>query len=97
MTNAQHFGAFIDNPALPGYDSMSVPLHDYFNQALDLMYAHLASGRPLPPPQVVHTIPRCSTPGAAPQITAANVPPILNNPASSDLITFSDGKVTIPD
>ena len=97
VTNAQHFDAFIDNAALPGYDSMFVPLHYYFNQALDLMYAHLASGGPLPPPQVVHTVPRGGTPGAAPQITTANVPPILNNPASSDLITFSNSTVTIPD
>jgi hydroxybutyrate-dimer hydrolase len=97
VTNAQHFDAFIDNAALPGYDSMFVPLHYYFNQALDLMYAHLTSGGPLPPPQVVHTIPRGGTPGAAPQITAANVPPIQTNPASANLITFSNGTVTIPD
>ena len=89
VTNAQHFDAFIDNPALPGYDSMFVPLHYYFNQALDLMYAHLASGGPLPPAQVVRTMPRGGTPGAAPQITAANVPPILANPAAANLITFS--------
>ncbi len=97
VTNAQHFDAFIDNAALPGYDSMFVPLHYYFNQALDLMYAHLASGGPLPLPQVVHTVPRGGTPGAAPQITTANVPPIRANPASSDLITFSNNTVTIPD
>ncbi len=97
MTNAQHFDAFIDNPALPGYDSMFVPLHYYFNQALDLMYAHLASGGPLPPPQVVHTVPRGGTPGAAPQITTANVPPIQANPASANLITFANSTVTIPD
>jgi hydroxybutyrate-dimer hydrolase len=97
VTNAQHFDAFIDNAALPGYDSMFVPLHYYFNQALDLLYAHLASGGPLPPPQVVHTIPRGGTPGAAPQITTANVPPIQANPASANLITFANGTVTIPD
>jgi hydroxybutyrate-dimer hydrolase len=61
------------------------------------MYAHLASGGPLPPPQVVHTVPRGGTPGAAPQITTANVPPIQANPASANLITFSNGTVTIPD
>jgi len=97
VTNAQHFDAFIDNPALGGYDSMFVPLHYYFNQALDLVYAHLTSGGPLPPSQVVRTVPRGGTPGAAPQITNANVPPILNNPGSSNLITFSDNTVTIPD
>jgi hydroxybutyrate-dimer hydrolase len=39
ITNAQHFDAFIDNPAAPGYDSRLVPLHRYFIQAMDLMYA----------------------------------------------------------
>jgi hydroxybutyrate-dimer hydrolase len=97
VTNAQHFDAFIDNAALPGYDAMFVPLHYYFNQALDLMYAHLTAGGPLPPPQVVRTIPRGGAPGAAPQITVANVPPILNNPADADRITYSDGTVTVPD
>ena len=46
VTNAQHFDAFIDNAALPGYDTRLVPLHVYFNQALDLMYAHLKTGAP---------------------------------------------------
>jgi hydroxybutyrate-dimer hydrolase len=97
VTNAQHFDAFIDNAALPGYDALFVPLHYYFNQALDLMYAHLTAGGPLPPPQVVRTVPRGGTPGAAPPITAANVPPILANPGSANQITFADNTVTIPD
>ena len=44
---------------------------------MDLMYAHLREGAPLPPSQVVHTVPR--GPGAPP-ITAANVPPIAASP-----------------
>ena len=97
VTNAQHFEAFIDNPALPGYDSMFVPLHYYFNQPLDLMYAHLTAGAALPPSQVVHPTPRGGTPGQAPQITAANVPPILLSPPSASLITFSNNTVVIPE
>ena len=77
----------------PGYNDKYIPLHRYFNQAMDLMYAHLRQGRPLPPSQVVHTIPR--GPGAPP-ITAANVPPIAASPPSSALITFSGGQVRIP-
>ena len=38
---AQHFDAFIDNAALPGYDSNFVPLHYYFIQAMDRMWAYL--------------------------------------------------------
>ena len=97
VTNAQHFDAFIDNAALPGYDSRFVPLHVYFNQAMDRMWAHLTQNVPLPPSQVVRTIPRGGTPGAAPLITAANVPPISSAPAAGDLITFSGTTVTIPD
>jgi hydroxybutyrate-dimer hydrolase len=97
VTNAQHFDAFIDNAALPGYDSMFVPLHYYFNQALDLVYAHLTSGGAMPPSQVVRTTPRGGTPGAAPAITTANVPSITSNPAAGDLITFANNTVTIPD
>src|SRR5262249_61460821 len=52
VTNAQH----LDNiNALPGFDTIFVPLHRYFIQAMDLMYGHLRHGRPLPPSQVVHT------------------------------------------
>lgn len=97
VTNAQHFDAFIDNAALPGYDSRLVPLHYYFLQAMDRMYARLTQGTALPPSQVVRTTPRGGTPGAAPAISTANVPPISNTPAASDLITYSGGTVTIPD
>ena len=96
VTNAQHFDAFIDNAALPGYDAMFVPMHYYFIKAMDLMWAHLTTGAPLPPSQVVRGIPRGGTPGAAPQITTANVPPIAQSPASGDLITFSGTTLTIP-
>ena len=97
VTNAQHFDAFIDNPVLPGYDSALVPLHYYFLQAMDMMYAHLKNGAPLAPSQVVHTVPRGGTPGAAPPITAANVPPISSTPPAGDLILFRGGTLQIPD
>jgi hydroxybutyrate-dimer hydrolase len=97
VTNAQHFDTFIDNAALPGYDSYFVPLHYYFIQAMDRMWAYLTAGTPLPPSQVVRTTPRGGTPGAAPQITTANVPPISSTPLVTDQITFSGNTVTIPD
>jgi hydroxybutyrate-dimer hydrolase len=74
-----------------------VPLHLYFNRALDLMWAHLTERQPLPPSQVVRTTPRGGTPGAAPALTAANVPPIQLAPAAADRITFSGNTLTIPD
>ena len=91
VTNAQHLDSFNQ---FAGYDSRFIPLHRYFVQAMDLMYAHLREGAPLPPSQVVHTTPR--GPGAPP-ITAANVPPIAASPPASALITFSGAQVSIPD
>jgi hydroxybutyrate-dimer hydrolase len=95
VTNAQHFDTFI--PAVPGYDTRYVPLHGYLIQSLNLMYAHLKNGTALPPSQVVRTVPRGGTPGAAPAITAANTPAIQATPAAGDLITFSNNTLVIPD
>jgi hydroxybutyrate-dimer hydrolase len=77
----------------PGYNAMFIPLHRYFIQAMDLMYDHLRHGRALPASQVVHTTPRGV---GAPPITAANVPAIADAPPSSALITFTSGRVNIP-
>ena len=94
VTNAQHFDGFL---GLAGYDTRLVPLHRYFIQAMDIMYAHLKSGTAIPPSQVVRTTPRGGTPGAAPAITPANVPPIAATPFGSNAITFSNNTLTIPD
>jgi hydroxybutyrate-dimer hydrolase len=97
VTNAQHFDAFIDNAAAPGYDSRLVPLHLYFLRAMDAMYNHLKNGAALPGSQVVRTTPRGGAAGAAPAITAANVPAIATTPAAADAISYSNNTVTIPD
>lgn len=94
VTNAQHFEAFLP---LPGYDTRLVPLHVYGTQALNLMWAHLTAGGPLPGSQVVHTVPRGGTPGAAPALAAFNVPPIATTPAAANAITVNAGAVLIPD
>ncbi|MEO7762215.1 MAG: 3-hydroxybutyrate oligomer hydrolase family protein, partial [Casimicrobiaceae bacterium] len=97
IANAQHFDSFIGGGAVfAGYDTRLVPLHRYFVQAMDMMYANLKSGAALPGSQVVRTVPRGGTAGAAPQITAANVPPIVATPAAADAITFAGSTVTIP-
>jgi hydroxybutyrate-dimer hydrolase len=93
VTNAQHFDAFIP---LSGFDTRFVPLHVYFTRAMDAMYARLKSGATLPPSQVVRTTPRGGTPGAAPAITAANVPAISASPAAADAITFSGTSIAVP-
>jgi len=93
VTNAQHFDGFL---SLSGFDSRFVPLHVYFNRAMDAMYAHLKTGASLPPSQVVRTTPRGGLPGAAPAITAASVPAISASPAVGDQIGFSGTSVTVP-
>jgi hydroxybutyrate-dimer hydrolase len=98
VTNAQHFDAF--NPAVGGvlgYDTLFVPLHHYFNQAMNLMWDRLTKHAALPPSQVVRTTPRGGIPGAAPPITAANVPDIEDVPASGDRIKAKRGTIRVPD
>jgi hydroxybutyrate-dimer hydrolase len=94
VTNAQHFDAFL---TFPGYDTRYIPLHVYFNRAMDALWNNLRSGTALPPSQVVRTTPRGGTPGAAPAITAANVPAINAAPPAGDRITFGGGTLTIPE
>ena len=98
VTNAQHFDGFIGLPAvLPGYDSRYVPLHLYLNRALDAVWAKLKNGTALPPSQVLRTVPRGGTAGAAPALTAANVPAIAATPAAGDAITMSGSTLVVPD
>ena len=94
VTNAQHFDAFL---GFPGYGDRLVPLHRYFVQAMDMMYANLKSGVALPPSQVVRTIPRGLNGAVVNPITAANVPPIQATAASGDQITFANNVVTVAD
>ncbi len=98
VTNAQHFDGFIGLPAiLPGYDTRFIPLHVYLNRALDAVYANLKNGTPLPPSQVLRTVPRGGTPGAAPALTAAHLPAFAATPSASNAITFEGSTLSIPD
>ena len=93
VTNAQHFDAF---NAFSGFDTRYVSLHVYYVRAMDAMYAHLKSGTALPPSQVVRTTPRGGTPGAAPAITAAAVPPLSAAPLAANQIGFSGTSLAVP-
>ncbi|MEP6607596.1 MAG: 3-hydroxybutyrate oligomer hydrolase family protein [Burkholderiaceae bacterium] len=95
VLNAQHFETFIASASLPGYDTRFIPMHYYDNQALNLMWNHLRTGAALPPSQVVRTTPRGGTPGAAPAITTANLPPISLAPAAGDAINFNTSSNTV--
>jgi hydroxybutyrate-dimer hydrolase len=100
VANAQHFDAFL---AFPGYPERMVPLHRYFIQAMDMMYANLKTGAALPASQVVRTVPRglsgvvVNTIPQANPITAAHVPPIKVVADTADQITFANNVLTIAD
>lgn len=93
VANAQHFDAF---NALSGFDTRYVSLHVYFNRAMDAMWAHLKNGTALPASQVVRATPRGGVPGAAPAVTAANLPAIVATPAAADAIGFAGTSVNVP-
>jgi hydroxybutyrate-dimer hydrolase len=97
VTNAQHFDSFIALGFFTGYDVRYIPLHVYFNRAMDALWANLKTGAELPPSQVVSTVARGGVAGSAPPLTGANVPPIQASPAPGDLITYSAGTLSIPD
>lgn len=92
VTNAQHFDAFLP---VAGFDTRFIPLHYYNLQALNLMWSHLKNGAALPPSQVVRTIPRGGTPGAAPPLSASNLPPIAASPGAN-AIRAGGGVVDVP-
>jgi hydroxybutyrate-dimer hydrolase len=90
VVNAQHFDTFLP---FSGFDNRFVPLHVYFNRAMDAMYAKLTQGTALPPSQVVRTTPRGGAPGAAPAITPDHVPNFVAAPAAADRIEIGTGNV----
>jgi hydroxybutyrate-dimer hydrolase len=92
VTPAQHFDTFLAFGALLGYDTRFVPLHVYFVRAMDAMWAHLQTGAPLPPSQVVRATPHA----AGAQLSAANVPPWAAQPTAADLIEVMPGEVRVP-
>lgn len=91
ILNAHHLDVL---NGFPGIADRYVPLHHYYFQALDLVWANLADKQELPPSQVVRTVPRGDI---ATPLSAANLTPIAANPEASDLILFSDDQVQIPD
>jgi hydroxybutyrate-dimer hydrolase len=92
VTNGQHFDAFL---GFAGYDTRFIPLHLYFNRAMDAMWAHLKDGTPLPASQLVRTTPRGGT-SPAPANTAAQLPPIVPVPAAGDAIVIEGGVLKLP-
>jgi len=87
ITNAQHFDAFT---SLPQYADKYIPLHYYFEQAVDLMMAHLEDGTPLPPSQVVNTKTRQKIKNKTEDLSLKHLPAITRK--SKSLIQFTSDK-----
>ena len=89
VVNAHHLDALNQLYTMPEKSGTDVlyyaPLHYYFTQGLDLMYDHLKNGTPLSPSQVVRNQPPDELGG------------IQATPDSSDLITFQNNTVMIPE
>ncbi|MBI0534365.1 D-(-)-3-hydroxybutyrate oligomer hydrolase [Roseomonas sp. KE2513] len=92
VENAEHFGL-----SGPGFDTRFVPLNLYLLRGLDALWAHLTVQAPLPPSQVVRTVPRGGSAGTAPPLQAGAVPPPQEEPVAGNRIAVSAGRVTIPD
>ena len=96
VTTGQHFDAFISGLFLGPTGAQFAPLHYYFVKAMDSMYAHLTTGAPLPPSQVVRPTPRGFAPYSAANEAALLPLPVLA-PASGDRIVFEDRVLSIPE
>jgi hydroxybutyrate-dimer hydrolase len=91
ILNAHHLDVL---NGFPGIADRYVPLHHYYFQALDLVWARLTDKQPLPPSQVVRTVPRGTI---ATPLTEANLPAIAPEPAEGDRIVFVDNQLRIPE
>ncbi|HEX2198131.1 MAG TPA: 3-hydroxybutyrate oligomer hydrolase family protein [Burkholderiales bacterium] len=96
VTTGQHFDAFVSSLFFGPTGVQFAPLHYYFVQAMDNMYAHLTAGAPLLASQVVRPTPRGLQP-----YTAENVPTLLPPakvvPAAGDRIRFDHQQLLIPE
>lgn len=90
ILNAQHFDSLV---ALPAFKAEFVPMQPYFEEALELMLAHLNEGRLLPASRVVKTWPPET---AADRYTRSHVPP-LDAAGAGSLIRIEDGSLVFAD
>jgi hydroxybutyrate-dimer hydrolase len=70
VANAQHFDAFLGLPALA---ASYLPMLPYAYQALDAMWLHLESGKPLPGDAQIQTQPRVVGPSGVAALSASDL------------------------
>jgi hydroxybutyrate-dimer hydrolase len=94
VTNAQHLDVL---NGLADFGARYVPLHHYFNQAMDLMWEHLTVGAALPESQVVRTTARGKDgSGALLPLTPSHLPAIASAPSEADRITLVGTALEVP-
>jgi len=91
ILNAHHLDVL---NGFPGVAGRYVPLHHYYFQALDLVWANLTEKQALPPSQVVRAVPRGES---APPLAEANLPAINLAPDAGDRIVFTGDQLRIPE
>ncbi|WP_395377399.1 3-hydroxybutyrate oligomer hydrolase family protein [Marinicella sp. W31] len=91
ITQVQHFDAFL---AYPGFNQQFIPMHPYFEQALDMMWAHVVENHDLPPSQVVHTQSRGMRQNQVPALEKMHIPPIVENPKAR--LQFLNNTLVVP-
>lgn len=89
IDNGQHFDALV---ALPPFKTRYVPVHHYFEEALDIMFDNQINGSKIPPSQRVKTKPAKSLGG---QLTENNMPQLLNKPDAKIWIN-DNGEFVLP-
>jgi hydroxybutyrate-dimer hydrolase len=94
ITNAQHLDTL---NGLAGFNNTYVPIHAYFNQSMNLMWAHLTQKRALPPSQLVRTEVRATKDGKLDDLAAKNIPPISATLDANTLIRMQDTQLVIPE
>ena len=96
VAHGQHFDAFL---GLPGFATGYVPMQPYLLAAMDRVVARLRGGAPLPPSQVLRSVPRKLDVGreVAP-LGAANLGDIQSRPGAAERIDVrDDGALLVPE
>jgi hydroxybutyrate-dimer hydrolase len=93
VEHGHHFDAF---NAFPGWGERFVPLQPQLLAAMDLMYAHLTAGAPLPPSQVVRSRTRALVDGVLEPITPGHLGEIRPKPGR-DAIRFRRDTLYVPE
>jgi len=88
VEHGQHFDGML---AVPGFAERYVPMQPWLVRALELVYARLKQGEPLPPSQVIRSRPR----GAGEALSAAHLGSLQARP-DGDEIRFADRTLTVP-